>query len=323
MPNSQSYERVERSSMMLRVFSASWRWRQYWFPRKTVKGFKWLLDRIYFSTKPSGKVRVATKVGLMVLNCRDDVMVPAILATGMHEDTECKLLESQIQKGQTVLDIGANIGYFSLHLSACVGQTGKVYSFEPDPGNLMILMENLSSNNCDNVQVIQKALSSELGKVSLYRDEFNYGAHSLSSDNLAAGPKSEVEIEAMTLDSFLRKEGAHVDWIKMDIEGAEGLVLKGAQETLRKDHPSILMEFWPAGLERMGTDPLALLENLIGHGYQVWCIGDGGARLETDLPSVIRQARSRDYENLLLKAGARLQTSIKGEVSELISCPVQ
>lgn len=97
----------------------------------------------------------------LYLDSADDVMVPEILAYGCHEEEETEIFKKHLRGGMTVLDIGANVGYYTLLASDLAGPRGKVYAFEPEPVNYRILCENLKINGTENVAAFPKALSNE------------------------------------------------------------------------------------------------------------------------------------------------------------------
>ncbi len=103
----------------------------------------------------------------------------ALYDIGGYENAETQLFERHIKDGDVVLDLGANIGYFTLIAAKCVGANGKVYAFEPDPTNFSFLKKSVEINNYKNVICEQKAVSNENGKVKLFLHKFITGAHTI------------------------------------------------------------------------------------------------------------------------------------------------
>ena len=134
----------------------------------------------------------------------------------------------RIEPSDMVLDVGACIGGFTIPASFAVGKKGFVVAIEPEPKNLDALKK--ASSNLDNVHIVEKCAWSHRGKLKLYIDETNPGGHSLVQ------PKSgrTIKIQADTLDNIVAEIGMkRVDFIKMDIEGAELEALEGARKILK------------------------------------------------------------------------------------------
>jgi FkbM family methyltransferase len=159
---------------------------------------------------------------------------------GTWEPEVIQTIQEVVSEGSFAIDIGAHIGFYTLVLSRLVGPAGRVIAFEPVPKNFSILEENVAMNGCSHVKVIKKALLEESrrvmanapdneplpGSVSVFTD---YGTDATS-------------VEATTLDEFMHFQKARVDFIKMDVEGAENLVLQGAKFTIEAQHPTMVIE---------------------------------------------------------------------------------
>jgi len=139
------------------------------------------------------------------------------------------------------IDVGANIGKYTVKISNSVKKKGEVIAFEPEKDNFNMLKRNVKLNCATNVVLIKKALSNKKGKLKLFLAKGNLGHHSLVEK---VGEKYE-EVDVDTLDSIIKElKIKRVDLIKIDVEGAESLVLEGARETLKKFHPKIIFEAW-------------------------------------------------------------------------------
>ncbi len=103
----------------------------------------------------------------------------ALYDIGGYENVETQLFESHIKEGDVVLDLGANIGYFTLIAAKCVGANGKVYAFEPDPTNFSFLKRSVEINNYKNVVCEQKAVSNKNGVVKLFLHDYQTGAYTI------------------------------------------------------------------------------------------------------------------------------------------------
>lgn len=206
---------------------------------------------------------------------------------GTHEPFETDIVKKEIRVGDTVLDIGANIGYFTLLFAKQVGPRGKVFAFEPDPTNYSILKKNIEMNGYNNVILIQKAVSDTNGKIRLYLSEDNKGDHRIydSYDN-----RQFVEIDSIRLDDYF-KDNPGVSFIKMDVQGAEGSALAGMQELLDKSKGvKLIMEFSPTGLRQFGSEPIGVVEKLIKLHFKLYHLNDTEQKiLPIDTPESIEK----------------------------------
>jgi len=192
-----------------------------------------------------------------------------------YEKFETELFKKQVKKGMTVLDIGAHIGYYTLLAANLVGENGRVFAFEPHPGHFALLEKNVRINGYKNVVLVQKAVSNKSEHTNLFLGEGS-GLHSLSD---RVGKKS-IAVEAVTLDDFFDKD-YKVDVIKIDVEGAEMLVLLGADGVITaNDKLKIFTEFCPEYLKKAGFLPKEYLNKLMGYGFKLWNINDRRKQLE-------------------------------------------
>jgi FkbM family methyltransferase len=181
------------------------------------------------------------------------------------DSRERELLSQQIAPGSVVVDAGANIGIYSQLLAKCVGPSGDVHCFEPDPKNFARLSAAVSS--LSNVHANQFALSNKTGSATLYISD------KLNVDHRAYPTQGEtrrtLSIRSIRLDDYFNA-GDRVDLIKMDIQGFELHALRGAQRLL-DDNPDIrlLFEFWPYGLKQAGSSAQALLSFLRERGFSI------------------------------------------------------
>jgi len=193
---------------------------------------------------------------------------------GTYEPCETALVKREVKAGERVLDIGANIGYFTLIFARRVGPSGRVYAFEPDPTNFAILKRNVETNGYRNVILIQKAVSNVTRPIRLYLASRNKADHRIydSEDN-----RPSVEIEATRLDDYFKDRSEKISFIKMDIQGAEGGAIQGMRNILR-DNKSVrlLTEFWPIGLRRFGVEAREYLYALEAEGFRFHDVQKGG-----------------------------------------------
>jgi FkbM family methyltransferase len=192
---------------------------------------------------------------------RMDRVLSGHLASGVpYEPFETRLALQHVREGDSVLDLGANVGYYTLLLARQVGPTGKVYAFEPDPDNFALLVRNVERNGYRNVTMIQKAAAAFAGTTRLYLSGNNSGDHRIH-DSAPGRPFHEVE--TVRVDDILSDATPRLGLVKMDIQGAEGLALEGMKAVLaRSKQVRIVCEFWPWGLRRAGSDPASVLRSL-------------------------------------------------------------
>jgi FkbM family methyltransferase len=182
------------------------------------------------------------------------------LSTGqLFEPDEINLVKQHIKQGDVVIDIGANIGYYTLLFAKLVGDTGQVIAFEPDPENFALLHKNVALNQYHNVTLVQKAVSTENSHAQLFLCDENKGMHRLY-DSVCC--QSSIEVETVCLDDYLPKLVKKVDFVKIDIEGAEYNALQGMQHILRQYQPKLLTEFSPAALFEYGIKPQTYIDFL-------------------------------------------------------------
>ncbi len=215
---------------------------------------------------------------------------------------EIRVIEENIASGDVVADVGANIGLMTIFMAGKAGPSGKVFAFEPSPGNVSLLQKNISANNLKNVEVIPKAVSDKSSKIKLFLSDFNLGDHRIYDpeksikeldmngavyDKIVSSCRGALEVEAVALDDFFR-QALKLDFIKIDVQGAEALVLAGMEKILHANpNIKISMEFWPAGIKMAGSDPGLLLKNLSNMSFRFYEIGGVGSLVPVDTNSLL------------------------------------
>ena len=146
-----------------------------------------------------------------------------LVETGVYEWNVRIAIIEQVAEGQTVLDIGGHIGHHTLTLRDCVGDSGEVYVFEPNPENAKMISDTVQQNGIENVKIIEKGVGKSTGRRRLHVANENTGAASIFS---LRKDLETIEINMTRYDEFSQEyEVSHVDFIKMDIEGAEKEVI--------------------------------------------------------------------------------------------------
>jgi FkbM family methyltransferase len=201
-----------------------------------------------------------------------DAISREVCFTGLYEPQETALVRSILRPGMTFVDVGANWGYFTLLGAGLVGESGRVIAIEPDPRIFPILQRNLARNGLTTVIAMQVAASAERGIVLLrgyVEDQGNFG---LSRPVLkAAAEDGHFEVVGEPLDALLDDLGLPtIDLLKVDIEGGEGLALKGLSQSLvRHRIHRILLELHPQQLSELGDSPTKILSGLASIGYRI------------------------------------------------------
>jgi FkbM family methyltransferase len=191
---------------------------------------------------------------------------------GGAEDHVIAFIQNNLGSGETFFDVGAWIGVYSLLASRLVGRTGRVYAFEPDDMARQVLASNLRLNDARNVEVVPKALSDHVGEAP-FGSNWHIGPLSLPCsrtgqilDESATGTKLQgaMKVPTTTLDDFSETIGRVPDMVKIDVEGHEVEVVRGAMLTLSNPKTTIILELHCETLSRKGYSPSTFLEQLEG-----------------------------------------------------------
>ena len=182
------------------------------------------------------------------------------------EDAFGHYLENFCKPGMHVVDIGANIGLYTLLLAKQVGETGHVWAFEPDQGNAAMLRHNVTANGYSNVTVVSRAVGATSGQGILYLCDAHHGDHRIFQGQ---GHRRKIPIEIVALDDFFLP-GQRIDLIKIDVEGVEEMVLTGMQRILRDNRGLVIfMEVCSRELVPDGCSPEKTLKDLQVLGFQL------------------------------------------------------
>lgn len=187
----------------------------------------------------------------------------------VYEPAEVGLVTARLRPGDTFIDIGAHIGYYTLLASGIVGRLGMVIAFEPEPSNFYLLQKNVEAAGATNVLMVPKAVSAWTATATLYINPRNTG------DNRLTGPPpgdqlKRLEVDTTTLDAFLTDYRQPIRFIKVDVQGHELSVFRGAVGTIdRFLDLAMLVEFFPEGIVQNGDTPAALLKEISDLGFKI------------------------------------------------------
>jgi len=216
-------------------------------------------------------VLVTTKTGVtLVCNPGDwRIISVEILNFGDFESSETKLLLSFAQQDSVIVDVGANIGWYSILLGR-TASSGRVIAFEPIPSTLSFLRKNLALNGIENVEIREFGLSDEEKELVFFFHPHLSGA--TSAQNLLDN-KDAVEIRARVrcMDDELQNE-PRIDLLKCDVEGAEIFVLRGGMKTLERTKPVLFIEMLRKWSAKFGYKPDDIIQLLAGIGYDCFAV---------------------------------------------------
>ena len=231
-----------------------------YFPIKNIN--KFLINKL--------KSNSASVLGhKMILDSNDSL---EISINKVYEKFETDFINREIKKGEVVLDIGANIGYYTLIFARLVGEKGKVFAFEPDPNNFQILKKNVELNGYKNVILINKAVANKSGKLKFYLSEVNMGDHRIYD---SYDGRKNIEVKCIKIDEYFQDYKGKIDFVKMDIQGSETGAILGMAKLLGKNNKiRIISEFWPVGLKKCGVEPIQYIKLLQKNGFSLMELND-------------------------------------------------
>jgi FkbM family methyltransferase len=258
----------------------------------------WAMGAISHRLKRPFLMKLPEEIGGNWFKCdlRDSI-AREVCFNGRYEPQETALLKSILRPGMTFADIGANWGYFTLLASFLVGAGGRVISLEPDPRIFAALQENIARNRLSQAAALQVAAAHEACAMTLQGYDEQGGNWGVSSLIAQAAQSADVfQATVRPLDALLDEQGIDsIDLLKMDIEGAEEMALRGMSEGLsRHRYKRILLEAHPALLAEQNRATSDVLNLLIDAGYEGWSIDHS--------PQAIRRAayaRRLDCEDYL------------------------
>jgi FkbM family methyltransferase len=195
----------------------------------------------------------------------------SILFSGF-EHSFVSLVEAALRQGGDVVDIGANVGLYTVLCSRLTGARGKVLAVEPAPGPLELLRANVRRNQLDNVIIFQGAVAKSPGEMSLFVPEGNeeYSSLGLVTHPNAPNQGREVTVQTETLDRLVAEHRLVPAFMKVDVEGAEGEVFAGARDVLERVRPTILSELDDRLLAPFGWSKARVLDLLEDHRYRTF-----------------------------------------------------
>lgn len=240
------------------------------FPIERGKWTVWTKVRGWRFAQVSGRFRCRAVEGYEIEADASDTIGFHLYYWGAWEPNEAHVIRRMLKPGGTFLDVGANIGVFTLQAARVVGPSGHVIAIEATPDTAARLAANLKLNDARHVVVHQLAVSDKPGVVSINRRfAGNIGSNQISTTVV----EGEETIPCSTIDALVGEQP--IDFVKMDIEGAELLAVRGMQKILaRPNGPDVMLEVTPSWLPKFGGDADGLIDLFEANGYGYRQVGD-------------------------------------------------
>jgi FkbM family methyltransferase len=281
----------EGESRVKRLLLALGRWYVRHIPAH--RGRSRLL-RACFHLFPGERFTCRLKAGFLMSLPAADPVARQMMLCGEWEAENTALLQRLLRPGDTFVDVGANLGYFTLLGASLVSPGGQVVALEPVPPTYQLLLDNIALNPGSEITALQVAASSREGTLTL--SLFPGDSAATASQFMAWRESAQVQVvvPATTLDLCLQEMNHNSPaLIKIDAEGGEYAILQGAGEVLAGWQPILMLEVLPALAEAAGWQPANLLDLLAQHGYS--CFVDEGGHLrplapDRDFPDVVSQS---------------------------------
>ena len=221
----------------------------------------------------------------MYVSPDDSYIGGSIIRQREYEPFLTRLFEQLLRPGMQVLDVGANMGYFSLLSASLVGESGRVYSWEPSPSNVKMLLASQLANGFKNVEIVQAAAGRRSGLLN-YFPNFSNGMVSEIGQVRPEQAFAAETVMALRIDDVLPRD-AKIDFVKIDVEGFEYEALNGAMEMLRRCRPMIVSEFCPKSLlSASGINGEEYLRFLVDLGYDMQVV-DEKKLIPGNIPEVL------------------------------------
>ena len=233
----------------------------------------------------------------------NDPVISGALYFRVYEKSETNFLNNICFEGMRVIDVGANVGYYSALISELIGPNGIVLAIEPDSESFKYLLKTIKSSKNKNIRPFLKAASDHNNILPLYISKDNRGDNRLYKTNQK---RNSIDVETIILDELIIKnEINQVDLIKIDVQGYEPKVIRGMKNIIKTSNKIILLtEFWPKGIVDAGENPIDFLKMLRSLDFSLYELNTQdkliSLREEDDL-KLIYKYKGRKYTNLIGK----------------------
>ena len=251
---------------------------------------------------------LAHPLQLYVHGEQDRIVSQRLREDGIWEPFETSLVLRLLRPGDVFVDVGANIGYFSVLAASVVGAQGAVFAFEPDPDNFRLLHANAELNGLGNcITAVEAALADTGGEGRLFLSADNLGDHQVYAGDAS---RSTVTIALLNGSRYLAGRLQRLDLLKVDTQGAEFQVMAGLLPLLQSlaQPPRIIVELTPHSLRAAGSSGRSLLELLATLGQPMWIIDHIEGRIAASSADELAQwcdnwdkvAEARGFMNILV-----------------------
>lgn len=219
--------------------------------------------------------------GLRIFLDLSDLAIGLNVARGRYEPSEIAYVRSVVGRGDSVLDVGANIGFYTLHMASMVGPTGHVYAYEPLDQNAALLEKSIRENGLEErISLRRDAVGAEPGEAQIVFLSLDAGAQNSGGAYLSTASRDVprhhqlLSTRVVSLDSENLERP--VRFIKVDVEGAESLVFRGGRRLLSEDRPLILSEINPGQIRKVSAStPQQLIAEMETIGYECLLLENG------------------------------------------------
>ena len=260
-------------------------------------GRDYLIEKLpkCFLRPAKGQVVLKTRFGFKIkLDPSFDKNIENVIyERGVYEQGTTEYIRQTLKTGDCFVDVGANIGYLALVAAAKTGKSGKVFAFEPVKSTFDILHQNKVLNEFEQLETFQFALGNKTEKLIIYPEKENRGGASIVNQRSEKGEEIEVKrLDDMQLDT-------KVNMLKIDVEGFEWEVLKGAERTIKKDRPILILEY-SQERENLGsnTEMLNWLRQTIG-GYHIYRFSKGKERKSKLMLCISKTVGFPQHDNII------------------------
>jgi len=241
----------------------------------------------------------------MFLDATDYSLTPHLALDGFWERWITNVFLDNVKEGMNVVDIGANVGYYTLLAASKVGKRGRVFAFEPHLETFQILSRNIEINGfIDSVTPINKAVFSKTAKLALHIPQHHKADSSVVADLshflkhwTQRGERTEAtDVDGISLDDYFADKDIKIDLMKMDAEGSEPHIFDGATKLLRRNpNMAIISEFAPSQITGAGKDPRSFLVQLEDLGFPLKIINFDSQTVQACIDDLLRESFSTLY----------------------------
>lgn len=282
-----------------------------------------LTSRVYakvFRFGSAGDEVTTTFRGVRLTSPTRDITIAPGLVGGFYEKIELDVFERLAAISETTVDIGANIGLYCCIAARLAPANCEIVAFEPVAENLSYLRRNLQDNGqTARVTIEERAVGPTTGHTRIHLDGGSIGTHSPSASN-ARNSTASITVPMVSLDDYVQRRlgDRPVDLLKVDVEGYEGAVLRGAYKTLREGKPTLFIEFVPAHLLNCGHGPGEFLEIIFQMYDRVYLVDEPRATFRQCSKRDLLGYSGRGYKNANLIATSESDRPVHHQLIESI-----